>query len=247
MKTDQESEDCCDNDVSLYRSGKWSDEEEAYAVKLIDAFRNGCVYPCMSDKRLSLRSFLSKKLQCNRMRISKKFAHIRGLGLPYSCRGVVNDEQFRACEMELKELESKFLAKEVLRMKRRERMKRKTEASNPAGLVAKSVPYSDSSDSEPCPAQDYERIEVEFDVEEFMYTEWGMSLRMSVVEDSKELKQPRSYPPSLVIDGHPYSIPASELNYGTFIDIPPLLPLPLDGLTIYSGKYAHKDLHIYDE
>ena len=59
-----------------YRSGKWTKEEEVYADTLIELFDKGHV-----DERngSSLRGFLSRKLHCAPMRISKKYAG-KGIG-----------------------------------------------------------------------------------------------------------------------------------------------------------------------
>mmetsp|Transcript_22133 Transcript_22133/g.32687 ORF Transcript_22133/g.32687 Transcript_22133/m.32687 type:complete len:755 (-) Transcript_22133:498-2762(-) len=54
------------------RRGKWTQEEEAYAELLIQEFEKGTVVGC--ENGCTLRSFLSKKLHCAPMRISKKYA-----------------------------------------------------------------------------------------------------------------------------------------------------------------------------
>lgn len=56
------------------RSGKWSPEEEALALQLIHEFEAGTLPPSECPNGCTLRSFLSKKLSCAPMRISKKFA-----------------------------------------------------------------------------------------------------------------------------------------------------------------------------
>ena len=53
-------------------AGKWSPEEERYATELILAFESGTLDDC--EEGTTLRSYLSKKLNCAPMRISKKFA-----------------------------------------------------------------------------------------------------------------------------------------------------------------------------
>ena len=58
------------------RSGKWTREEEEYAELLIDLFEKGHI----NEKNgCTLRSFLSRKLHCAPMRISKKYAG-KGIG-----------------------------------------------------------------------------------------------------------------------------------------------------------------------
>lgn len=56
------------------RSGKWSNEEEALALQLIVEFENGTLPVSECSKGCTLRSFLSRRLSCAPMRISKKFA-----------------------------------------------------------------------------------------------------------------------------------------------------------------------------
>lgn len=61
-----------DNDSSdgPLRQGKWTREEEEYVNCLIDEFKTGMM-PLAEGT--SLRTFLSKMLNCHPMRISKKF------------------------------------------------------------------------------------------------------------------------------------------------------------------------------
>lgn len=59
------------------RSGKWIKEEEDYAELLISFFERGQVEDC--ENGCTLRSFLSRKLHCAPMRISKKYAG-KGIG-----------------------------------------------------------------------------------------------------------------------------------------------------------------------
>lgn len=70
-----------DNDYYNYdnttrKAGKWSMKEETFAQSLITLFQQGKLYDC--DEGATLRSYLSKKLNCSPMRISKKYA---GLGI----------------------------------------------------------------------------------------------------------------------------------------------------------------------
>lgn len=58
------------------RSGKWTDEEEQYADLLIELFEKGHIE---EKNGCTLRSFLSRKLHCAPMRISKKYAG-KGIG-----------------------------------------------------------------------------------------------------------------------------------------------------------------------
>lgn len=59
------------------RSGKWLPEEERFAELLIRCFEKGLIANC--EHGTTLRSYLSQKLHCAPMRISKKYAG-RGIG-----------------------------------------------------------------------------------------------------------------------------------------------------------------------
>jgi len=53
------------------RKGKWTAEEEEYTRKLVQYFNQGLLNTIPDGT--TLRSFLSSRLQCDRMRITKKF------------------------------------------------------------------------------------------------------------------------------------------------------------------------------
>ena len=59
------------------RRGKWTTEEEAYANRLIEEFKAGLL-PIADGT--TLRTFLSKLLNCDPMRISKKYVGINCIG-----------------------------------------------------------------------------------------------------------------------------------------------------------------------
>jgi hypothetical protein len=59
------------------RRGKWTQEEEAYANRLIQEFKAGLLP--LTDGT-TLRTFLSKLLNCDPMRISKKFVGSNCIG-----------------------------------------------------------------------------------------------------------------------------------------------------------------------
>lgn len=59
------------------RRGKWTPEEEAYAGRLIQEFKAGLLP--LTDGT-TLRTFLSKLLNCDPMRISKKFVGSNCIG-----------------------------------------------------------------------------------------------------------------------------------------------------------------------
>ena len=59
------------------RKGKWTAEEEAYSNKIISLFNKGLL-PIAAGT--TLRSFLSDKLQCDPMRITKKYSGASCIG-----------------------------------------------------------------------------------------------------------------------------------------------------------------------
>lgn len=54
------------------RRGKWTAEEEDYALFIVREFEKGTLRE--AENGTTLRSFLSRKLHCQPMRISKKYA-----------------------------------------------------------------------------------------------------------------------------------------------------------------------------
>ncbi|VEU34895.1 unnamed protein product [Pseudo-nitzschia multistriata] len=83
--------DCSGRSPMIHRAGKWTTEEEAYANILIELFEEGRVqdfeeydhptspHTIKIKNGMTMRHFLSRKLCCSPMRISKKFAG-RGIG-----------------------------------------------------------------------------------------------------------------------------------------------------------------------
>ena len=93
------------------RRGKWTSEEEAYANRLICEFKSGLLP--LTDGT-TLRNFLSKLLNCDPMRISKKFVGNNCIGKQVFRRRVadinrITTDQMQQTKMELSELESRFL------------------------------------------------------------------------------------------------------------------------------------------
>lgn len=60
-----------DSDASR-RAGKWTADEDNLANQLVTDFENGSLDDC--EDGTTLRSYLARKLNCQPMRISKKFA-----------------------------------------------------------------------------------------------------------------------------------------------------------------------------
>lgn len=69
------------------RRGKWTPEEEAYARRLIEEFKRGNL---PLSEGTTLRTFLSKLLNCDPMRISKKF-------VGHNCIGKVRWDTVTIC------------------------------------------------------------------------------------------------------------------------------------------------------
>mmetsp|Transcript_9147 Transcript_9147/g.17223 ORF Transcript_9147/g.17223 Transcript_9147/m.17223 type:complete len:881 (+) Transcript_9147:381-3023(+) len=95
------------------RRGKWSAEEEAYANRLIMEFKAGLLP--LTDGT-TLRTFLSKLLNCDPMRISKKFVGNNCIGKQVFRRRTADinrltPEQIQQSRTELSELERRFLDK----------------------------------------------------------------------------------------------------------------------------------------
>mmetsp|Transcript_40447 Transcript_40447/g.41261 ORF Transcript_40447/g.41261 Transcript_40447/m.41261 type:complete len:154 (+) Transcript_40447:273-734(+) len=146
------------------------------------------------------------------MRISKKFAHIRGLGQSYSARksSTVTIEQVFLFESELNELRSKFLAKEQFKTERKKQKIESRVQSNSNRSICMEPSENNLADNQPT---------VNFDVNEFMQTEWGRLLPESSRVDKIEDEDIQNSSLSAVIDR-------------LFDNAPPLSPLPLSGLSI---------------
>jgi len=93
------------------RRGKWTTEEELYAARLIQEFKSGLLP--LTDGT-TLRTFLSKLLNCDPMRISKKFVGGNCIGKQVFRRRQadmerLSPEEIEKSRQELAELETKFL------------------------------------------------------------------------------------------------------------------------------------------
>jgi len=60
------------------RKGKWSIEEENFANRLIFLFNKGLLLDVLPNQ--TLRTYLSEKLNCDPMRITKKFSGVLCIG-----------------------------------------------------------------------------------------------------------------------------------------------------------------------
>lgn len=88
------------------RRGKWTTEEQAYADRLIRDFENG-ILPL--ENGATLRAFLSKKLNCDPMRISKKFAGAKCLGKQIFLKRTNENDDLKYDDDVLKKLEADFI------------------------------------------------------------------------------------------------------------------------------------------
>jgi hypothetical protein len=93
------------------RAGRWTKEEEAYANRLIEEFSAGLLP--MHDGRM-LRMFLAKALNCDPMRISKKFVGNSAIGKQVYKRQQdkidrLSEHELNAKITEILQLEQKFL------------------------------------------------------------------------------------------------------------------------------------------
>ena len=100
---------------SSLRRGKWTAEEESYATRLINEFKSGLLP--LTDGT-TLRTFLSKLLNCDPMRISKKFVGQNCIGKQVFRRRQsdlekLSVEEIEASRNDLAELERRFLERVV--------------------------------------------------------------------------------------------------------------------------------------
>jgi hypothetical protein len=97
------------------RAGKWLEEEEKYAELLISLFDQSQLSDCSHN--MTLRAYMSQKLHCAPMRISKKYAG-KGIGkLVYNAKSRAANmsvQQREAIVQRLKEAEDKFTRAAVM-------------------------------------------------------------------------------------------------------------------------------------
>jgi hypothetical protein len=129
------------------RRGKWTAEEEGYANRLITEFKAGLLP--LTDGT-TLRTFLSKLLNCDPMRISKKFVGSNCIGKQVFRRRTADinrltPEQIHQSRVELSELERRFLE----RVAQTNRVKSSGVASGVAS--SGSAPAEEASDKKASP------------------------------------------------------------------------------------------------
>jgi len=92
------------------RKGKWTVEEEKYTNKVIEVFNAGLLKLGDDEKGITLRAYLAEKLECDPMRITKKYTGASCLGkrvYHYDQAGI-NAEDAEKARIELDELEKSF-------------------------------------------------------------------------------------------------------------------------------------------
>ena len=67
-----------------FRKGRWTPTEEAYTLRLMAEFKNGRLPPPIPEGT-TLRQFLAQALNCDPLRISKKFAGAAQIGKVLGC------------------------------------------------------------------------------------------------------------------------------------------------------------------
>lgn len=102
------------------RKGKWTPEEERYANKVIEYFNAGTLKLDDEDRGITLRAYLSQKLGCDPMRITKKYTGAACLGkrVYHAYRQNGKSEEMERNSIELQILEHEFRAK-LAQMSRR--------------------------------------------------------------------------------------------------------------------------------
>jgi len=116
------------------RRGKWTMEEEAYVARVIQDFNSGFLN---APAGTTLRSYLSEKLQCDPMRITKKFTGDACIGKRVfhpAVRSAANASSIDKAQAELDALERRWRRR--LEMQQRESAKKaaaSAAAANPPG------------------------------------------------------------------------------------------------------------------
>eukprot|EP00617_Octactis_speculum_P018666 CAMPEP_0185751610 /NCGR_PEP_ID=MMETSP1174-20130828/10385_1 /TAXON_ID=35687 /ORGANISM="Dictyocha speculum, Strain CCMP1381" /LENGTH=456 /DNA_ID=CAMNT_0028428663 /DNA_START=84 /DNA_END=1454 /DNA_ORIENTATION=+ len=96
------------NGRNRLRKGKWTPEEEDYTARLIQCFNSGIL---ILPEGTTLRSYLAAKLNCDPMRITKKFTGSETLGkrVYHPCKNVeTSQSETAAMKYELGQLERRF-------------------------------------------------------------------------------------------------------------------------------------------
>ena len=142
----QEEHDEEEHSTEGMRSGKWTKEEEVYADALIEKFENGTLMDCTKGK--TLRAYLSRKLNCIPMRVSKKYG---GKCIGKHSYSPVSDVESTEESTRMAQLAQTCWDSIEYRIKhRRKRVSRSTKAASDdsSSDTAESIPHSDNTDKE---------------------------------------------------------------------------------------------------
>jgi len=90
------------------RKGKWTVEEEAYADALIDHFKLGFVVNTVSAQVKSLRMYLAAALDCDPMRVTKKYAKTSQIGKISFEEGHLSSNQKTKMQTDLANLKARW-------------------------------------------------------------------------------------------------------------------------------------------
>jgi hypothetical protein len=141
----EEHEDEEHSSEGMMRSGKWTKEEEVYADALIEKFESGTLTDCAKGR--TLRAYLSKKLNCIPMRVSKKYG---GKCIGKHSYSPVSDVESAEETARMEQLARTCWDSIEYRIKhRRKRVNRSKPSSHDTGSdMADSIPHSDNTDKE---------------------------------------------------------------------------------------------------
>ncbi|KAH7461429.1 E3 ubiquitin ligase BIG BROTHER-related [Phytophthora ramorum] len=131
------------------RKGKWTAEESAYCDRLIEEFKKGNL-PLAEGT--TLRTFLSKLLNCDPMRISKKYTGDQCIGKIIFRRREddVSKDDMESIRKDLAELEKTYLEREQYNQRRREkRLESELSRDKSRFAATRSIGYAAAGNSAP--------------------------------------------------------------------------------------------------
>ncbi|OWZ19243.1 hypothetical protein PHMEG_0006542 [Phytophthora megakarya] len=137
------------NPPTAMRKGKWTAEESAYCDRLIEEFKKGNL-PLAEGT--TLRTFLSKLLNCDPMRISKKYTGDQCIGKIIFRRreDEVSKEDMESIRKDLAELEKTYLEREQYNQRRREkRLESELSRDKNRFAAARSIGYAAAAAGNP--------------------------------------------------------------------------------------------------
>ncbi|RLN70466.1 hypothetical protein BBJ28_00024005, partial [Nothophytophthora sp. Chile5] len=141
------------NPPTAMRKGKWTAEESAYCDRLIEEFKKGNL-PLAEGT--TLRTFLSKLLNCDPMRISKKYTGDQCIGKIIFRRreDEVSKEDMELIRKDLAELEKTYLEREQYNQRRREkRLESELSRDKSRFVAARTIGYTAANSGAARPPQ----------------------------------------------------------------------------------------------